>query len=314
MIKEYGYRYTATQSIADHEHNWLEKFKIELSANEYQTNLLINLTWLEPKDPNLLQWIKDNIEGSTKIWLAGTVDGTEWFTHTLLYADIIALNYPLEFAGFSPTQWSSWMPKWLMENKQYTDNELQLNKNFSNVYLSYNRKPRPHRERLVNQLIDNNLDNRGWITYEKNVFPSIDQRTAITDQQLHSTDLRYSRPEDLTSLGNLDVWQNSYCVIVSETEPTDSWQLSEKTWKPIMGLRPYLWNANKGIIEVVRKLGFYTPNDLFDNPNLDNSTESVITQLKVLCDMSNFELYNLWQKQLPMLQHNRQRFIELASN
>jgi len=316
MIKEYGRRYSATPlSIGENEHNWLERFKTKLSTNEYDTNLLINLTWLEPKDPDLLQWITSNIQGSTKIWLAGTVDGTEWFIHTELYATILTLNCDVEIAGFSPTCWDSWMPKWILENKQYTDEELQLKTDFNNVYLCYNRKPRPHREQLVKQLIDNKLSDYGWITFEQGVFPEIDQRTGMTDQHLHSPDLRFTRPEDLLSLGTTDIWQNSYCVIVSETTLSDPWQLSEKTWKPIMGLRPYLWNAHSGITEVMRRLGFYTPGDLFDNYHLDtNSIEILITQLKLLCQMSKTELYSMWQNQLPMLEHNRKRFIELASN
>jgi hypothetical protein len=110
----------------------------------------------------------------------------------------------------------------------------------------------------------------------------------------------------------MNIWNNSYCVIVSETEPTDPWQLTEKTWKPIMGMRPFLINGNSNISNVLKNLGFITPGIMFENIELDSGKIApLISQLKVLSSKSANELYDLWLSQREMLIHNKNKFNEL---
>jgi hypothetical protein len=178
------------------------------------------------------------------------------------------------------------------------------------LFLSYNRKPRQWREDLVKQLIENNLHTKGFITFEEGHFPEIDKMTKEYDKNLHTTDLRYSRPEDILTLGNMDVWNNSYSVIVSETEIYDPWQLSEKTWKPLMGLRPYFLNSNPGIVKILEKLDIYTPAMLFNNTKLNSCLiADIIEQLILIKDPNK-----LYESQLDMLKYNQKRFFEIATS
>lgn len=314
IIETYGHFYTCDpKCIGENEYKSIEKLKRHISeTSTYQSNLIINLTWFDrDKTTELLSWIdRYKIENSTKIYLTAYVDGAYWFTREPIYEQLIYLGYSVEIEGFGPNNWYSWIPSWMQD---YSLDELSLHPSPQYTFLSYNRKPKYHRKELVQSIIDNDLLKFGWVTYEHGEFSEIDSYSGNTDQELHSPDLRFSRPEDLRSLGNMNIWNNSYCVIVSETEPTDPWQLTEKTWKPIMGMRPFLINGDSNISNVLKNLGFITPGIMFENIELDSGKIApLISQLKTLCDMSSIELNELWNKQKEMLLHNRNRFKQIA--
>lgn len=316
IIETYGKTYTCDpQEIGENERKFLDYIKSKiLLTSDYTVNLVINLTWFFPESDTeeLLTWIKSKmIKGDTKVYLVASVDGGYWFTNSITYPLIQELVSDIELVGFGPNQWSSWMPSWM---SSYDEDELSLSHAPRYAYLSYNRKPRLHRENLVRAYIDNDILRYGWVTYERGVFNEVDMLSGQSDSDIYSQDTRYSRPEDLTTLGNMDVWRNSYCVIVSETDPTDPWQISEKTWKPILGMRPYLINGNSNLNNILRDLGFMTPSDLFENKDLDNSRiEDIVEYLKVLCAKEPNELYHIWTRQYGMLLHNKNRFKQLAN-
>ena len=311
-VEFYGSFYTAEPKvIGEQEQAFIEELKQNILANSvYQSNLIINLTWLEPNDANLIPWLNKNaVPKSTKIYVVGLVDGMYWFTLTENYKHLMDMNPIIEFIGFHPNNWVSILPNLMTP---YSETELQLYQNPMYAFLAYNRKSRPHRYTITKMLIDNNLIDRAYITFQKGNFEIIDERTGNTDQHLHTSDLRFSRPEDLFTLGNLDIWKQSYCILVSETEANDPWQLSEKTWKPILGLRPFVHNGNEQIYKILRKLNLYTPADLFKNSQLDKADPlTLIDHFKWLNTKTPQELYDLWCSQYFMLKHNRNRFLEL---
>jgi hypothetical protein len=307
-------------SIGIKERQFIDDIKNEVvHKSNYETNLVINITWFDAWDPKItdpiIEWVlKFGSPYHIKVWICGSVDGTDWFTHVPLYRWFNERGYKLEFVGFGPDHWYSWIPAWLARNnKDIPDINYYLKNDFKYLYLCYNRKPRENRIELVKQLISNHLLGRGWVTFDRGHFVEVDNRTGDTDQDKHTSDLRWSRPEDLMSCGDLNTWRDCYSVIVTETEHSDPWQLSEKTWKPILGLRPFLLNSHSGVINVLNKLGLYTPVDFFNNTQLDGSIKSVINQLKILALKTPEELHALWLKQLPMLEYNRKRIFEIEA-
>jgi hypothetical protein len=313
-IEFYGVYYTAEPKVlGEYEQKYIQNLKDRIyDMGQYESNLIVNLTWLEPNDAELIGWInKHAFPKSTKIYFTGFIDGVSWFFSSSLYQLLEKTNIPMEFVGFHPTNWKTFLPI-LMH--QYTEDELALDTNPLYTFLSYNRKPRPHRYTIIKMLIDNNLIDKSYITFEKGNFSIIDERTGQTDQELHNSDLRYSRPEDLFTLGNMDIWSKSYSILVSETEVTDPWQLSEKTWKPILGLRPFVHNANNQLYKTLNKLNLYTPADLFKNSELNKADPlTLIDHFKWLDEKTPQELYDMWCSQYFMLKHNRNRFLELAT-
>lgn len=302
------------------ERQWINNLKIEIAQQStFEHNIICNLTWFKSnfeQTVNLRNFVESLGDiSSVKLWYIGSVDGNYWLTYS--YIDIfnyfLQKGYTHSFVGYSDEHWHSWYPEWFIGNNKNVDmNDLFLNQEPKHLYLSYNRKPRIHRTWLVNSIIENNLLDRGWVTFERGHYPEIDKLTAETDQDKHTQDVRFTRPEDITSLGDLEIWRNSYLILVSETDENDPWQLSEKTWKPIFGLRPFLLNAHKDLYKILEKLDFYTPKDFFKNSDLDASYTSLVDQLKKLYNYSSTELYKMWIDQYEMLLYNRRRMFEIS--
>lgn len=311
-IEFYGRFYTSTPLvIGELEKHCIENLKQQIiNTSKFERNLIVNCTWINVDETDFVQWFRNHhIFGKTKVYFTAFIDGLEWFVNSKHVQFIRKFNCPVEFIGFHPDNWYSFLPALL---KNYTDEEIKL-ENIKNLYISLNRKPRSHRQKLVELLIQNNLIDRGHVTFERGHFEIIDKKTGDTEQHLHNEDIRFSRPEDIQTLGNLEIWKSTYCVIVSETDEYDPWHISEKTWKPIMGMRPFILNSNKNTYKILANLNLYTPAALFKNSNLDKADPvSVTEQIKSLYNKTDSELLELYNKQYDMLIHNKNIFLELC--
>jgi len=304
-----GKFYTAHEDVASREKSWLNQLKIEIEEkSDKENNLLINLTWFGVGE-KLLQIIKTYNPCNTNIWLSASIDGINWMYNSTFIKTIHDLGFTIYFVGFGPNYWNSWMPKWIYDNNFSTD--VDLKQNFSYKFLSYNRKPKLHRLEFVSKFLENNLISDAFVTFEYGHFKIIDNLTSNTDQELHTNDTRFTRPEDMCTLGNLDIWTNSFCVLVTETEINDPWQISEKTWKPIFGKRPFMLVGHKNLENILEKLEIYNPSNLFEYKF--DGIDSIINYCKILNSYSHTKLYEFYLKLLPKLEHNRKKVIELAT-
>jgi hypothetical protein len=132
-------------------------------------------------------------------------------------------------------------------------------------------------------------------------------------------EMTFGIPHDIHSLGNMNYWQNHFLTIVSETEfnPWDNMFISEKTWKPILGLRPFIINGQTKIYKYLRSQGFKTFNQYFNGIELENLKEfevhdSIISVLKYLVTLNKKEIMSMYNDMLPDLIHNKARFFEFA--
>lgn len=326
----HGRLYTChPKDMGKYERDWLMHLYTDIARNStFSKNHLINATWIDlSKERQDFEFYTDQDDPKNcKIWLSGSVDGMETLSSQKFYTDLLNKGYTISHVGFSEEHWNSWFPYWVYNHN--INSNVELN-NINFLYLSYNRKPHHHRHKFIQNLIENNLLNLGYVTFQKDIFPEVDIKTANTEleyyteilqsqpyqQKVYSEDLdlRFSRPEDATTLGNLDIWNSSYLNIISETTDSDPYQISEKTYKPIIGLRPFILNGHPNIYRVLRKLGFYTTMDFFDDFTLElGGVEPIIRLISHLSLLNKTELYNLYQKQLPMLISNRERFIEIC--
>lgn len=305
--------------IGQYEREWLNNIKKEILANsECEHNILVNCTWFnvdgqmdEYALKKLARQFKIKYKKNIKIWFAASIDGLYFIQR--IYDELKKQNFVVTYVGYGDDHWHSWYPTWIFNNNKSIKNEdVSLKRPPKYLYLSYNRKPRNHRIKLIDSLEQNALIDRGWITFEKGYYSFVDELSGNTETNHPTDDIRFSRPEDLTSLGDSTIWQNSYCVIVSETDSSDPWQLSEKTWKPIFGLRPFLINGHSNLYNLLEKLGFYTPRDFFKNKNLNPGILDTVEQIKLLYQMDNESLFNLYQTQYEMLMYNKQRMREMA--
>jgi hypothetical protein len=212
--------------------------------------------------------------------------------------------------------------------KSYTTEELLL-EDPACLFVNYNRKPREHRTALVQKIVDANLNNHGIVSLGKN-DSTYSKREKGLCLLLGETIEEYKDgnwgmadtlgiPHDIHSLGNINTWKTHFLTVVSETEffPWDNTFVSEKTWKPILGLRPFVLNGQAKVYQWLRERGFKTFNHYFNGIELENVTEleihdSIIEVLKYLVTLDKKEILAMYNDMLPDLIHNRDRFFEFS--
>ena len=292
-------------------------------------NLFINLTWFGPQFDNG-QWDRfQNIVGNRHVY-------DRLFVLAAADPSFLSLDQISEMAqavgakelyhiGHFDTDWnfnfhSLVIPKYFV---RYQPEELVM-QDPKWVFLNYNRKPRGHRAALVELLTQQGLDQHGVITLGENVNQAWGNHSAQS-RTLGETpetavgnwgmDMSMGIPHDIHSLGNLDLWRSHFLTVVGETEfyPWDPTFVSEKTWKPIIGGRPFLINGQSKAYQWLRDRGFRTFTHLFPG-NLDQATEldihaGIADAIKWLTAQNLTELYQQLQ---PDLQYNQQRYWEFC--
>ena len=297
-------------------------------------NILINTTWFGPQFDNgeydkILKFAQDGIEFDN-LFLIAAADPT--FVTDSQIKDIATMlkTKNTYLLGHFDTEYyfnfhSTVLPKYF---KSYLEQDLLL-KDIKYTFLNYNRKPRPWRVNLAQKILNNNLKKYGIVTLGKN-----DKSYSGMDDGIHllldeepndyakegnwGMEMTFGIPHDIHSLGNMNYWQNHFLTIVSETEfnPWDNMFISEKTWKPVLGLRPFVINGQTKIYKYLRDNGFKTFNQYFP-VELENISEleiqnSIIDVLTYLIKLSDTEIKSMYDDMLPALKHNRERFFEFS--
>jgi len=207
------------------------------------------------------------------------------------------------------------------------------------LFLNYNRKPKPHRILLVEQLHSAGLADRGLISLGRPVVHydvtgglATDRYYIIEDDADATLGGRFTDrtawmfgavPPDFCSLGNLAIWQRHFLNIVGETEflPWDNLFVTEKTLKPLIGLRPFIVNGHSRIYQWLRDNGFRTFNHYWGTAEFvgrlesatDVTTHDLIVQVvQRLAQLEPAELTAMYRDMLPDLEHNRERFKEFT--
>ena len=136
-----------------------------------EKNLVINMTWFGPhfKDSDwydLLEYKEKNITYDNLFFLA-TVDPPYLNVAELQEVKNLVGALTVYYIGNfdSPHQFNFFAPLLYKNFKEYTEDELKFTP--KNVYMTLNRKPKPHRVKLVKSIIKNRLDNCGIITLGK---------------------------------------------------------------------------------------------------------------------------------------------------
>jgi hypothetical protein len=297
-------------------------------------NLFINTTWFGPQFNNgqfekLTELIKQKKQFDN-LFLLAAVDPV--FLNSDQIANIVAetkstnvfllghfdSNYQFNFH-------STVLPKYF---KSYTIEELWLT-DLNWLFVNYNRKPREHRTELVQKIVDANLKDFGVMSLGKNDKTFSKQEEVLClllgesieeyKEGNWSMPDTFGIPHDIHSLGNMKTWRTHFLTVVSETEfwPWDNTFVSEKTWKPIIGLRPFVLNGQTKIYKYLRDNGFYTFNHYWPHIEMEELPESevhnsLINVIQFLSTLSKTTLLEMYADMLPALKHNRNRFFEYA--
>jgi hypothetical protein len=229
---------------------------------------------------------------------------------------------PVQIIGYSQDR-SNFVDFWaiacLKFFRNYTIEELIPPQSLSHIFLNYNRKPHPHRRSLVQVLENNNLTNCGIITLGDSKYNLSEHNEEYKDYGALDVIGDLKIPNDIYSLGNMHIWGSCFLNIVSETEYEYNKNVfvSEKIYKPIIGLRPFIVNGSPGVYGLLKNAGFDCFDDIFDIDKLSDSTRSSTfpthsTIVDIIKKLQNENLNEIYKQLLPRLIHNRNLFFEYA--
>jgi hypothetical protein len=243
-------------------------------------------------------------------------DDSEWYSVLEECSRIIGIEN-IKVAGFINTDkfkqdisvqfWAIYQSEAF---QKYNTDQLRSNP-FEHLYLCYNRKPTSHRKSLYNSFEKNDILRQGIFTLG-NEDPSkvklINNKISFKNLDVHGN---FNIPNDTVSLGPLEQWNKCFLVIVTETDNNSTTKvpfLSEKIWKPLIGMRPFLCLGDKGTIKLLNQAGFYTFNEFFGLNKDDLTVEDITNALKNYKGDMETDFKNLQDK----LTHNRLRFFSYA--
>ena len=176
--------------------------------------------------------------------------------------------------------------------RAYTNNELQLRPG-AKKFMCLTRKPHAHRK-VITQYLDQ-VKEQGYLTSGAD--------SALVDADVGD----YPIPNDLYTLGNITTWQDSYLNIVAETTfNNNDFFISEKTWKPVIGLRPFFVYGQPQLRQYLKKQRFDIFEDIIDYASLTSETEHDYAELAVRT-INNLKI-NYSPRFQQRLVNNQQRF------
>ena len=299
-----------------------------------QYNMIINLTWFGP------QFLKSdyyNLNNYTDIpidnlFLIASVDPIMMVPEQINEI-VTKLGNPVvyQLGNFDNGLQFNFFSMAVADNFNNYHNDDIVLKDLKWIFLNYNRKPREHRVKFVRKLINQNLLKYGVVTIGKpNIIynndpendlyitvPDSPEQLAAYEKLFPDTKKNFGIPEDILTVGDLNIWKHHFLNVISETEfnPWDNIFVSEKTWKPIIGLRPFLFNGNVRTYRWLRDNGFRTFSHYFDNIETAKECEvldSLISAIKYLISLNKNEILSMYNDMLPDLIYNKDRFFEFA--
>ena len=211
--------------------------------------------------------------------------------------------------------------------QKYTDEEL-LPVDSDKFFLTHNRNPYPHRQRFVNDITSAGLLDYGFVSLGSFKGKNLLIEEKLTPEQNYFNERQANInqiPQDTDSVGDLNVWQQQVLVLMSDsywetgTGKFGKMYMSEKYYKPILGLRPMLLYTNPDNYTTFRNNGFDTFEDVFGLSIEDmttseelarNSIIKALLQLKAMTPAQRLDWYNAL---LPRLLNNRKHFYDYVN-
>ena len=184
---------------------------------------------------------------------------------------------------------------------------------FDNVFLCYQGKWKHFREHLYKAI--HNWEVPGQITLAGSHSLKDNIPVHEGDQSIYNPDPSDPNhyPNDIYSLGDLNVWNSHFLNIVTETLEGASYPtwITEKTLKPIIGARPFIIYGDPAIYTVLEKFGFETFLDDIEWPEVNYKDPDVVPwhwqmeNIKIgLKELQQKNLQVLYKKCLPKIKHN----------
>jgi hypothetical protein len=196
-------------------------------------------------------------------------------------------------------------------------------------FLCLNRNSgRLHRPKMVLNLIQRGLFDKGLISLFKSTeFDNFCEQSENIDYKLH---IKEKYPfvidyEDAVAVADMhnyftkkDMWNDTYFSVVNETGVTNgSIFITEKTIRPMIYFHPFIVYGNPHTLAELRKLGFETFPEFFDESYdmIEDEQERlsvIVTNIERLCSLNLHQLHELYHSVYPKLIHNRNLLVKFS--
>ena len=304
---------------------------------------LINSTWLGDDQKGLKEFIEQTTCTEAAVysgpdWENTSEPGKRTQTHRLLEDKFEKVHHIGNTnKGYYFSFWLEFIKdNWKHFNKGKYSLEPELVRSATvgengKHFLCYNRKAHDHRVYLLNKIMwdsdhKQGLSNFGIVsaTIEDSRYKF--RNPIILDEEHDEKTLKTinewtdQNENDIISLGDATNWQRHFLTVVTETTHHSDVLPSEKTFKPIIGLRPFLILGDKNLYPKLKEMGFDVFEDMFpdivislSNPGWEKRADYIVDQLQNLTSFSLEESDEKYKKLLPRLKANRARLEEVIS-
>lgn len=329
-----GTTFPVTSQWHHDEVDLIDSIKEQINRRYSGENLLINSTWFGPQfDNGQYQMFLDLAKKGNswqRVFVIAAADPAFLNHDQLMTIKALAQAEEMLLLGHFDTEYQFNFHSMVLQKyfRRYQTQDLVMVSS-KNRFINYNRKPRGHRTELVEKFIAQGLDAYGIVTLGNNdpLYSGIESgRSLLLDEKPEDFakegnwgfDMKFGIPHDIHSLGNMEIWQNHFVTVVSETEfwPWDNLFVSEKTWKPILGLRPFLINGQSKIYPWLESHGFDTFEDVWpaDLRSADEHQvhDRICDCIRWLAGKDADFVEKLYNDLLPRLINNRGRFFEFS--
>jgi hypothetical protein len=187
------------------------------------------------------------------------------------------------------------------------------------LFLSYNRQPRPHRIKLLVELLRKNLVYKGKVSFRKierrHIFSATEEEADyIIENSPFSIDSNLDLNHNHAINLNKKNHENTFISVVTETlSESGILFLSEKIWKPILLGHPFMVLGSKGTLNYLKSLGYKTFDKWVDESydDIDDSDDrcvKIVTELKKFENKSIDNLKEIRKEMVEICQHNQNHF------
>jgi hypothetical protein len=200
------------------------------------------------------------------------------------------------------------------------------NKLRSKYYLSFNRLPKKHRVDLVVSLDKYDLLDKGYVSFASGIT-SWNWKDMVTESERKSLEKKMPLVIDRKDLSDskysyekfdIKYYLDSYFQVVTGnnfTDFDDQLIFSEKIWKPITNLQPFIYLDDMGVLKKLQEYGFKT-----FHPFIDESYDGVLDkeerfnmiekEINNLCNKSIEEIHEWYWEMEDILKYNYYHFYE----
>jgi hypothetical protein len=170
-------------------------------------------------------------------------------------------------------------------------------------FLYLNKAERPHRTKLYDKLLKENLlENSIYTFVNRNPSRRLPKKYELPGIEPENYP-RWGLDQDITELPYID----TVCSIVSETNDNDyEVFMTEKIWKPIMAQQVFVVHGNYLYLQRLREAGFRTFGNYFDESyDLEQDPDKRIDKIVSLCkDLRTKKWQDIYMQSKALRKHN----------